>query len=81
MAHQPVTTLEELAALDQDLMVVGYYAGLSNEPDYSQQDKAYWHGFLNGQVDKGFIKSSPDQQQLARVVVADLRSQQKAQAA
>lgn len=47
------TTLAELDALDDDLVVAGYRAGLRNEPDHSQTTQDYWHGFGNGQIDSG----------------------------
>lgn len=81
MAHQPVSTLEELDALDEDLMVAGYRAGFANDPDYTQKDKAYWHGFMNGQVDKGFIRSSPEQHALAHAIVERSRAEPKAEQA
>lgn len=78
MGAYAVTTLEELDALDPDLIVAGYRAGLDNAPDYSQGDRAYWHGFLNGQVDKGYLKPSPEQGVLAHAYLALLREQTKA---
>ena len=77
MGAYAVTTLEELDALDPDLILAGYRAGLDNDPDYSQSDRAYWHGFLNGQVDKGHLKPSPEQAVLARAYLASQMSQQK----
>ena len=65
-----VTTVEECEALDRDVMVKGYRAGYANTPDYTQRDKAYWHGYMNGQVDGGFMPASPEQQELARAYVA-----------
>lgn len=81
MAHQPVATLAELEALDPDALVKGYLAGFYNQADYTQRDRAYWHGFLNGQVDKGYIKSSPEQHQLASLYVDGLRAQRVAKGA
>ena len=48
---KPVTTLEELDALDSDLMMRDYLHGFKSTPDYTQRDRAYWHGYLNGRVD------------------------------
>jgi hypothetical protein len=65
-----VTTLEELDSLDSDLMVQGYRAGLGFiSINYTVKDKAYWHGYLNGQVDRGLAPISPAQQQIARLCV------------
>jgi hypothetical protein len=67
---EPITTYEQLEALDQDLIVTGYRAGLKTQPDYTQRDQAYWHGYMNGQVDCGAMPGSPEQAQLARACVA-----------
>lgn len=69
-APRYVTTIEELQTLDSDQVVKGYLAGYKNLADFSERDRAYWHGYLNGQVDGGFCKSAPEQAELARVVVA-----------
>lgn len=64
------TSLDELDAMDSDLMVEGYRAGLGYiQVNYTRKDKAYWHGYLNGQVDKGEIPISPEQRALARAIV------------
>lgn len=65
-----VTTLEELDALDPDLMLQGYRAGLGFIPvNHTVSDQAYWHGYWNGQVDTRQVPISPEQQELARKVV------------
>ena len=66
----PITTYEQLEALDQDLIVMGYKAGLSSQPDYTQRDQAYWHGYMNGQVDCRAMPISPEQSQLAAACIA-----------
>ena len=73
MALQVIKTVEQLDALNSDLMVDGYRAGFANEPNYTQKDQGYWHGFLNGQVDGKHMLISPEQCELARVVVASQR--------
>ena len=70
---KPVTTLE-LDALDSDLMVRGYLHGLKSTPDYTQRDRAYWHGYLNGQVDCKAVPISVEQQQLAHLYVERSRA-------
>jgi hypothetical protein len=60
--------------MDSDAMVRGYLAGFSNTPDYTQRDQAYWHGYLNGQVDGKHMPLSDEQRQLARAVVARQRA-------
>lgn len=70
MTFKVITTVDALNALDQDQIVAGYRAGLRNEPDYTQRDQGYWHGYMNGQVDTRRMPISPEQQALAREVVA-----------
>ena len=69
MAFQAITTVEALNQLDSDLMVKGYQAGYANTPDYTQRDQAYWHGYLNGQVDGKHMQISDQQRELAHAVV------------
>lgn len=70
-----VTTIAQLDALDDDLILAGYRAGLGfQEVNYTQKDQAYWHGYLNGQVDRGLAPISPEQQQLAHAVVERMRA-------
>lgn len=71
---KPVTTVEQLDALDSDLLVLGYRHGLKSTPDYTQRDQAYWHGYLNGQVDCGAAPVSEEQQQLASAVAQQMRA-------
>lgn len=65
MAFKPITTEADLDALDQDLIVAGYRAGFHNTPDYTQRDQAYWHGYMNGQVDGHHMPISREQEVLA----------------
>ena len=74
MAIEAITTVEQLDALDSDRMVAGYLAGFHNEPNYTERDRAYWHGYMNGQVDGGFMPISDEQAELARAVVASRRT-------
>jgi hypothetical protein len=59
-AWKRLTTIEELDALDDDLVVAGYRAGLHDTPDYTQRTQDYWHGFLNGQVDSRRLPLTDD---------------------
>ena len=63
-----VVEVGNLDALNQDEIVAGYLAGLGNMPDYTKRDQGYWHGYMNGQVDKGLMPISTEQQQLARAI-------------
>ena len=68
MKFEPITTQAQLDALDSDLIVAGYRAGFRNVPDYTQREQAYWHGYLNGQVDGHHMPISREQMLLARNV-------------
>jgi len=63
---KPVTTVEELQTLDEAAMVRGYRAGLGNAADFTERERGYWHGYLNGLVDGGHAKASAEQAELAR---------------
>lgn len=77
MNIEPITTLEQLDAIDSDACVKGYMAGFSNQPDYTQRDKSYWHGYMNGQADKGHMPISTEQRELARAAAARWRNHQR----
>tara|TARA_R110000823_G_scaffold226788_2_gene354338 strand:+ start:5165 stop:5521 length:357 start_codon:yes stop_codon:yes gene_type:complete len=66
---KPVTTLEELQTLDEAALVRGYRAGLSNSADWTERERGYWHGYLNGMVDGGHAKTSREQAELAHEYV------------
>jgi hypothetical protein len=74
MPFRPVTTVEQIDAMETDTVVRGYRAGFKNTPDYTQREQAYWHGYLNGQVDGKHMQISDEQRQLARAVVARQRA-------
>jgi hypothetical protein len=63
-----VTTVE-LRSLDEAAIVRGYRAGFDNAPDYSERDRGYWHGYLNGLVDGGHAKGTSAQAELATAYV------------
>lgn len=70
-----ITTLAELDALNTDDIVAGYRAGMGFvDVNYTRKDQAYWHGYLNGQVDRGLAPISPEQTELARVIVQQSRA-------
>lgn len=65
--YKSIVTKEDALNLDTDLCVKGYLVGLKDsQPDYTQKDQAYWHGYLNGQVDAGKCPASAEQMELAR---------------
>jgi hypothetical protein len=75
---EPVTTMEQLAALDDDAIVQGYRDGFHDRVNYTRRDQAYWHGYLNGQCDSGAIPVSGEQKRLARAYVDAIRAMEKA---
>lgn len=78
-APRPVTTVAELAQLDEAAIMRGYRAGRDSAPDYAERDRGYWHGYLNGQVDRGVVQPSPEQQALARDYVRHLADKRRVQ--
>ena len=70
---EEISTLEQLNALDQDAIVLGYRHGLGDIADHTRTDQAYWHGYMNAHSDRNHY-STPAQQNLAREIVADMRA-------
>lgn len=72
--YNPITTVIELGALDDDEMVEGYRAGFLNAPEPgSDKSKSYWHGWRNGMVDGGHAPIDCAQTILAREIVGTYR--------
>jgi hypothetical protein len=71
-----ITTSAEADALDSDQVVAGYRAGWRDQPNYTRTEQAYWHGYLNGQVDSGRMEASPAQRAVAKDAVANGMFQQ-----
>jgi hypothetical protein len=63
-----VATLEELDSLDENELLAGYSAPADEVP--IGKSKAYVHGWLNRQVDRGLLPISEAQRQLARLAAA-----------
>lgn len=67
MTHKPVSTLEDLATLDDDEVLEGYRDGLDNAPEPGgNRSRSYWHGWRNGMADRGRIQPDGAMRQLAR---------------
>lgn len=64
---RPVETKSDLEQLDDDEILAGYRAGLSDpqEPG-SDKSRAYWHGWRNAQIDRGRIPVDASAYRLAR---------------
>ncbi|TAL90930.1 MAG: hypothetical protein EPN62_00930 [Candidimonas sp.] len=71
---QPIRTKSDLALLDDNEMLAGYYSGLdgSSEPG-TDKSRSFWHGWRNGHVDRGLAPVDAAQSQLAREVVGTYR--------
>lgn len=71
----PVSTMADLDLLDQDEIVAGYLAGLSDptEPG-SDKSRSYWHGWRNAQSDRYRVPPDIHQQQLAAEIVRKWRA-------
>lgn len=66
---KPITTLEEWDALDEDACLDGYRAGLGfTDLNHMRTDVSYWHGYRNGQVDRGLEPCSREQSEIVRLV-------------
>lgn len=64
---EPIT---DPAEINDDECLQGYRAGLGFIAiDYTQKSRSYWHGYRNGQVDRGLEPISPQQCEFARQVV------------
>jgi len=70
----PVTTLDDLASLDQGEVIEGYRAGLDGWPEPgNNRSRSYWHGWRNGALDGKHIEKDAAHAELARVVVRSWR--------
>lgn len=69
---EPITKLEEI---NDDECLTGYRAGLGFiAVDYSQKSSSYWHGYQNGQSDRGLAPANPASVSIAREIVAEARA-------
>jgi hypothetical protein len=74
-AFTPITTRAQLDALDQDSILEGYRAGMGFIPvNHTKTDRGYWHGFNNGQIDRGLVPSGPENAALARECIDEFRA-------
>jgi len=62
---QPVTTLRDLATLDQDVILEGYRAGMRGELLTGEETRAFVHGWRNA-VSDNIGETDVYQQALAR---------------
>lgn len=75
----PVTTLEDLDALDDAEIIEGYHDGRGGEPEPGDnRGRAYWHGWRNGAADAGRIKVDVAMEKLVHLFLARERARRKA---
>lgn len=68
---EPIANLNEI---NDDECLAGYRAGLGFiAVDHTQRSCSYWHGYRNGQVDRGLEPISSAQRQIARQAVDEMR--------
>ena len=74
MSREPVTTVDEMLALDDAEVIEGYHDGRAgdNEPG-DNRSKSYWHGWRNGRVDGGHDPKDAAQAELAHQALRDPR--------
>jgi hypothetical protein len=69
--HAPVTTLEELDALDEDELVAGYLSAQKGDPEPgANHTRAYHHGWRTRMMDRGEIPVPDEHAKLVRVWVS-----------
>lgn len=70
----PVSTIEDLAGLDDDAIVEGYREGLRASPDEPEpgpnRGRAFWHGWCNAMRDRCIFPPTPASKSLAREYLA-----------
>ena len=70
-----VSTMYELDTLDSDEVIEGYFDGRKNEPEpQGNRSKSYWHGWRNGMIDGGHMKSDAASKALAAAHLAHQRT-------
>lgn len=70
-----IDPIEEISQINDDECLAGYRAGLGfTAVDYTQKSASYWHGYRNGQADRGYEPPSPQSQKFARQIVAEGRA-------
>ncbi|MBB3017639.1 ribosome modulation factor [Microvirga lupini] len=63
---QPVTTVRDLATIDENECMAGYLAGLRGAPEPGNTaTRSAWHGWRNGMVDGGHREKDWHQSVLA----------------
>lgn len=71
---KPVSTMEDLMALDEAEIVAGYREAKIGDPEPGEnRGRAYWHGWCNAMRDRGVLPPTPESWSLAREYLAWMR--------
>lgn len=70
----PVSTLADLATLDDDEISEGYRDGREGWPCGENRSRSYWHGWRNAQADQHKMPTDDAMRSLAREYVAFSRA-------
>lgn len=71
MTHKPITTLEELDALDEAELLAGWRDANRGDPEPgANHTRSYHHGWRTRMMDLGEIPIPPEHQELTRLWVA-----------
>ena len=69
--HQPVITLDELDALDEDEMIAGHLSAEKGDPEPgANHTRAFHHGWRTRMMDLGEIEIPPEHRELTRQWIA-----------
>lgn len=71
---EEVSLLEQLRQLNEDEIVRGYRAGWDDPTVPISENKSFYHGWLNAQVDRGRMKPSDAMRKLAAEYVGRSRT-------
>jgi hypothetical protein len=71
----PVSTIEDLETLDPLEIRDGYWSGFEGDGEPgNNHSRSFWHGWRNGAMDKGMLAHDASAINLARAVIAAMRS-------
>ncbi len=75
MNFEPVSTKVDLETLDDKEIVEGYLSAARGDPEPGpNRGRGFWHGWRNGMIDLGEIKSDAASRQLVHEVVGQQRA-------
>ena len=68
--RRPVMLAADLATLDSEEIIEGYRDAREGFPCSGNRSRSYWHGWRNGMVDSGRMKTEPEMMLLIKNVLA-----------